>query len=199
MIDAEMPAPPAEDITNLLHAWRAGNQAALDQLIPIVHGELHRLAGHYMANEHPGGTLQTTVLVNELYLRLVDVRRTAWKDRTHFFAVCSQLMRRVLVDLARSRKSLKRGGHTVQVPIDEHVATCREEAVDLIALDAALDRLTAFDARKSRVVELRFFAGLSVEETAVVLDVSVETVLRDWRLAKVWLLRELTGDHSNGA
>jgi RNA polymerase sigma factor (TIGR02999 family) len=199
MLDAEMPAPTGEDITNLLQAWCAGNQGALDQLIPIVHGELHRLASRYMAAERPDGTLQTTALVNELYLRLVDIRRMAWKDRTHFFAVCSQLMRRVLVDLARSRKSLKRGGHTVQVPMDEHMATCRETAVDLIALDSALDRLTAFDARKSRIVEMRFFAGLSVEETAAVLDVSVETVLRDWRLAKVWLFRELGGDSSDGS
>src|SRR5215470_10357429 len=113
MLDTDMPAPAGEDITDLLQAWRGGNQTALEQLIPIVHTELHRLAGRYMANEQPGGTLQTTALVNELYLRLVDVRRTAWKDRTHFFAVCSQLMRRVLVDIARSRKSLKRGGHTV--------------------------------------------------------------------------------------
>jgi RNA polymerase sigma factor (TIGR02999 family) len=199
MLDAEMPAPTGEDITNLLQAWCAGNQGALDQLIPIVHGELHRLASRYMAAERPDGTLQTTALVNELYLRLVDIRRMAWKDRTHFFAVCSQLMRRVLVDLARSRKSLKRGGHTVQVPMDEHMATCRETAVDLIALDSALDRLTAFDARKSRIVEMRFFAGLSVEETAAVLDVSVETVLRDWRLAKVWLFRELGGVSSDGS
>ena len=194
-----MPAPAGEDITKLLQAWCAGNQAALEQLVPLVHVELHRLAQHHMANEQRGGTLQTTALVNELYLRLVDVRRTAWKDRTHFFAICSQLMRRVLVDLARSRKSLKRGGCTVQVPLDEHLATSREQAVDLIALDSALDRLTAFDARKSRIVELRFFAGLSVEETAAVLDVSVETVLRDWRLSKVWLFRELGGDASHGS
>jgi RNA polymerase sigma-70 factor (ECF subfamily) len=199
MPDADMPALPDEDITNLLQAWCGGNPGALGQLIPIVHGELHRLASRYMASEQRDGTLQTTALVNELYLRLVDIRRIAWKDRAHFFAVCSQLMRRVLVDLARSRKSLKRGGDTVLVPIDEHLASCPEEAIDLIALDSALDRLTAFDVRKSRIIELRFFGGLSVEETAAVLDVSVETVLRDWRLAKVWLFRELGGDSSHGS
>jgi RNA polymerase sigma factor (TIGR02999 family) len=192
-----MPPPAGEDITKLLQAWRAGDQAALEQLVPIVHVELHRIASRYMANEQPG-TLQTTALVNELYLRLVDIRRIAWKDRTHFFAVCSRLMRRVLVDASRSRKSLKRGGHTLQVPVEEHVATYPPTAVDLIALDSALDRLAAFDARKSRIVELRFFAGLSADETAVVLDVSVDTVLRDWRLAKVWLFRELGGDSSDG-
>jgi RNA polymerase sigma-70 factor (ECF subfamily) len=198
MVDAEMPAPSGEDITNLLQAWRAGDQGALEQLIPLVYGELHRLAQHYMANEQPDGTLQTTALVNELYLRLVDIRRIAWTDRTHFLAVCGQLMRRVLVDLARSRNALKRGGGAVQVPIGEHVATYPEAAVDVVALDGALDRLAAFDTRKSRVVELRFFGGLDVQETAAVLDVSVETVMRDWRLAKVWLLRELSGDRSNG-
>jgi RNA polymerase sigma-70 factor (ECF subfamily) len=198
-VDAEIPAPPTgEDITSLLQAWRTGDQSALERLVPQVYAELHRLAQHYMANEQPDVTLQPTALVNELYLRLVEIRRIAWTDRTHFFAVCGRLMRRVLVDLARSRNSLKRGGGTVQVPINDHVAMYPETAVDVVALDNALDRLAAFDTRKSRVVELRFFGGLDVQETAAVLEVSEETVLRDWRLAKVWLFRELSGDHSNG-
>lgn len=196
-MNAEMPASSNEDITNLLQAWRTGDQGALEKLLQCVYAELHRLAQHYMANEQPDGTLQATALVNELYLRLVDIRRIAWKDRTHFFAVCARLMRRVLVDLARSRNSLKRGGGAVQVPIDEQAATYAGPTVDVIALDGALDRLAALDARKSRVVELRFFGGLDVQETAAVLDVSVETVLRDWRLAKVWLFRELGGGGSN--
>jgi RNA polymerase sigma factor (TIGR02999 family) len=193
-----MRAPSGEDITDMLQAWRTGDQSALEKLVHRVYAELHRLARHYMANEQADGTLQTTALVNELYLRLVDIRRIAWKDRTHFFAVCAQLMRRILVDHARSRNALKRGGCAVQVPMDEHAATSPEPAVDVVALDRALDRLAAFDTRKSRVVELRFFGGLDVQETAAALDVSVETVLRDWRLAKVWLSRELGGGTSDG-
>jgi len=174
-----------------LQAWRAGDQGARDKLIPLVYNELHRLAHHHVANEQPDGTLQTTALVNELYVRLVDVRRVGWTDRTHFFAVCAQLMRRVLVDVARSRNAQKRGGHAVHVPVDEHAIANPEPPVDLLALDGALERLAAFDSRKSRVVELRFFGGLDVEETAVALDVSPQTVMRDWRLAKLWLFREL--------
>lgn len=195
----DMSETSAPEVTALLQAWRAGDQAARDKLIPLVYTELHRLAHHYMAGEQPDGTLQTTALVNELYVRLVDVRRIGWTDRTHFFAVCAQLMRRVLVDMARSRKALKRGGHAVQVPVDEHVLASPEPPVDLLALDSALDRLAAFDARKSRVVELRFFGGLDVEETAAALDVSPQTVMRDWRLAKVWLFHELSRDDSHEA
>ena len=187
------------DVTALLQAWAAGDGAARDELIPIVYKELHRLAHHYMAGEQTGDTLQTTGLVNELYVRLVDIRRMGWTGRTHFFAVCAQLMRRVLVDMARARRAARRGGHAVHVPIDEHVVSSPEPPVDILALDSALDRLASFDERKSRVVELRFFGGLDIEETAATLDVSPQTVQRDWRLAKVWLFRELTGGHPRGA
>lgn len=192
-------ATSARDVTGLLQAWRGGDEGARDRLIPLVYRELHGLAHHYMAGEQPDATLQTTALVNELYLRLVDVRRIGWTDRTHFFAVCANLMRRVLVDVARSRKAEKRGGRTVHVPIDEGVIPSPDQPIDILALDSALDRLAAFDARKSRVVELRFFGGLDVNETAVALDVSPQTVQRDWRLAKVWLLRELSQGDSHGA
>lgn len=187
------------DVTALLQAWAAGDGAARDTLIPIVYKELHGLAHHYMAGEQPNATLQTTALVNELYLRLADVQRVGWAGRTHFFAVCAQLMRRALVDAARSRKAAKRGGHAVHVPADEGLILSPEPAVDILALDEALDRLAVFDARKSRVVELRFFGGLDVKETAAALDVSPQTVQRDWRLAKMWLLRELSGGDRGGA
>jgi RNA polymerase sigma factor (TIGR02999 family) len=187
------------DLTALLEAWTGGDEAARDRLIPLVYRELHALAHHYMAGEQPDATLQTTALVNELYVRLVDIRRIDWSGRTHFFAVCSQLMRRILVDVARSRKAAKRGGHAVRVPLDEQLLPGRESPVDILALDDALDRLAAFDARKSRVVELRFFGGLDVEQTAVVLEVSPQTVQRDWRLAKVWLFRELSGGNPDAA
>jgi RNA polymerase sigma factor (TIGR02999 family) len=192
----ETSAPP--EVTALLQAWTAGDEAARDRLIPLVYRELHALAHHYMAGEQPDATLQTTALVNELYVRLVDVRRIGWTGRTHFFAVCAQLMRRVLVDMARSRKAAKRGGHAVHVPVDEHLIPSAEPPVDILELDDALDRLAAFDARKSRVVELRFFGGLGIEETAAALDVSPQTVQRDWRLAKVWLFRELSGGDPGG-
>jgi len=192
-------ADTAADVTGLLQAWRTGDQNARDELIPLVYPELHRLAHHHMANERPDRTLQTTALVNELYVRLVDVRRVGWNDRAHFFAVCAQLMRRVLVDMARARNAQKRGGHTVHVPVDERAIANPEPPVDLLALDSALDRLAAFDARKSRVVELRFFGGLDVEETAAALDVSPQTVMRDWRLAKLWLVRELNRGDSDAA
>ena len=192
-------ADTAADVTGLLQAWRTGDQNARDELIPLVYPELHRLAHHHMANERPDRTLQTTALVNELYVRLVDVRRVGWNDRAHFFAVCAQLMRRVLVDMARARNAQKRGGHAVHVPVDERAIANPEPPVDLLALDSALDRLAAFDARKSRVVELRFFGGLDVEETAAALDVSPQTVMRDWRLAKLWLVRELNRGDSDAA
>jgi RNA polymerase sigma factor (TIGR02999 family) len=196
---SDAPETSAPQVTVLLQAWTAGDQGARDQLIPLVYRELHALAHHYMAGEPPDATLQTTALVNELYVRLVDVRRIGWTGRTHFFAVCARLMRRVLVDVARSRKAAKRGGHAVHVPMDEHQIPSPEPPVDILALDDALDRLAAFDARKSRVVELRFFGGLDVEETAAALDVSPQTVQRDWRLAKIWLYRELSGGDPRGA
>lgn len=186
-------------VTALLQAWAAGDGGARDKLIPIVYRELHGLAHHYMAGEQADRTLQTTALVNELYVRLVDVRRMGWTGRTHFFAVCAQLMRRALVDAARSRKAEKRGGHALHVPADEDLLPSPEPAVDILALDQALDRLAVFDPRKSRVVELRFFGGLDVKETAAALDVSAQTVQRDWRLAKMWLFRELSGGDRGGA
>jgi RNA polymerase sigma-70 factor, ECF subfamily len=184
-------SPSSQNITELLQAWCGGDQGALAKVMPLVYDELHRLARRYMLNEPSGRTLQTTALVNELYLRLVDVHRIPWKERSHFFGVCAQMMRRVLVDCARARRSLKRGGRLVRVAIDEHAGTRAEPPVDLLALDEALQRLADFDARKCRIVELRFFGGLEVEETAELLNVSKETVMRDWRLAKSWLAREL--------
>ena len=194
-----MTTPSGHEITNLLQAWGAGDQEALEKLVPLVYNELHRLARRYMAQEQSGLSMQTTALVNELYLRLVDIRQINWQDRSHFFAVCAQAMRHILIDLARSRRALKRGGPAIRVSLDENPVVSREPGGDLLALDDALNRLAAFDARKSRVVELRFFGGLSVDETAEVLKVSPETVMRDWKLAKVWLLRALSRDEQHGA
>jgi RNA polymerase sigma-70 factor, ECF subfamily len=187
------------DITELLLAWNNGDQAALDKIIPLVHRELHRRAKDYMRGERPGHTLQTTALVNEVYLRLVDVTRMSWQNRIHFFAVCAQLMRRILVDFARARHNVKRGGEVNPVSLDEAPDIAQGRDVSLVALDDALNSLAAIDPRKSKVVELRFFGGLSVEETAEVLRVSPDTVLRDWRLAKVWLLREVGGKKGDEA
>jgi RNA polymerase sigma factor (TIGR02999 family) len=182
---------PSPHITELLLAWNKGDDQALDRLMPLVHDELHRLAHHYIAGERPGHPLQTTALVNEAYLRLIDSSRVRWHNRAHFFAVSAQLMRRILVDMARARQKLKRGGGAIQVALDEAAVLAHEPSADLVALDEALNTLAAFDERKSKVVELRFFGGLSVEETAEVLKVSAVTVMRDWGLAKAWLLREL--------
>jgi RNA polymerase sigma-70 factor, ECF subfamily len=199
MSPSNTPSPSAAEVTALLQAWRAGDEHARDRLIPLVYKELHGLAHHYMAGEQSDATLQTSALVNELYMRLVDVRRIGWTGRTHFFAVCANLMRRVLVDVARSRNAQKRGSNAVHVPVDDEVMAHPEQPIDIIALDRALERLAVFDPRKSRVVELRFFGGLDVEETAAALDVSPQTVQRDWRLAKVWLFRELSGGDPSGA
>jgi len=182
---------PSPHITELLLAWNRGDDRALDQLMPLVQDELHRLAHRYIAGERPGHPLQTTALVNEAYLRLIDSSRVRWQNRAHFFAVSAQLMRRILVDVARARQKLKRGGGAIQVDLDEAAVIAQEPSADIVALDEALTTLAAFDERKSKVVELRFFGGLSVEETAEVLKVSAVTVMRDWGLAKAWLLREL--------
>ena len=187
-----------QDITELLQAWSDGQEDALQRLTPLVYGELHRLAHHYMAGERTGHTLQSSALVNEAYLRLVDSSRVKWQNRAHFFAVSAQLMRRILVDFARSRQYAKRGGNAPVLSLDD-VAVIREECGEIAALDEALNALAAMDLRKSRVVELRFFGGLSVEETATVLKISLETVTRDWKLAKLWLLRELDRTASDGA
>jgi len=175
-----------------LSAWAAGDESALERLVPVVHRELRRLARLHMRRERAGHTLQTTGLINEAYLRLVDVRRIQWRDRAHFFAMSSRLMRRVLVDHARARGYLKRGGGVRRVSLDEAPDIAVERGRDFVALDEALAALERIDPRKSRVVEMRFFGGLSVEETAGVLKVSADTVMRDWRLAKAWLLREMT-------
>lgn len=179
-------------ITQLLLAWNEGDEQALNQLMPLVHNELHLLAHRHMAGERAGHPLQTTALVNEAYLRLVDSSRVRWQNRAHFFAVSAQLMRRILVDAARARRKLKRGGDAIHLSLDEALSlSSAQPEADVLALDEALTTLAAFDERKSRVVELRFFGGLTVEETAEVLKVSAMTVMRDWGLAKAWLLREL--------
>lgn len=180
-----------KEITRLLVAWGDGDQSALEELAPMVQAELHRLAHHYMSRERPGHTLQTSALVNEAYIRLIDWKNTRWQNRAHFFGVSAQLMRRILVDHARDRQYLKRGGDALQVSLSEAAAFSLGRSSDLVALDEALTALAEVDRRKEQVVELRFFGGLSVKEVAEVLKVSEETVMRDWRLAKVWLLREL--------
>jgi RNA polymerase sigma factor (TIGR02999 family) len=180
------------NITQLLIAWGNGDPAALEALAPEIQKELHRLAAHYMAGERPGHVLQATALVNEAFLRLVDWERVQWNNRAHFFGVAAQMMRRVLVDAARSRGRAKRGGEAVKVSLSEAVAAPQMENVDLIALDEALQSLEELDPRQSRVIELRFFGGLSLEETAEALHVSVATVRRDWSLARAWLFRELS-------
>jgi RNA polymerase sigma-70 factor (ECF subfamily) len=181
-------------VTGLLLKWGRGDKGALERLIPLVHRELHGIARRYMAGERAGHSLQATVLVNEAYLRLVDANDVEWHDRAHFLAVAARVMRRILVDHARTRHAQKRGGDATQVAFDEGLVVTSEPREDLVALDDALEALRTFDERKSRVIELRFFGGLSVEETASVLKVSPETVMRDWRLAKVWLQREMRGD-----
>ena len=173
-------------------AWRGGNDAALEQLVPLVHEELHRIARGCMRGERAGHSLQATALVNEAYLRLIGAQQVDWQNRVHFLAVSARLMRRILVDFARSKKYQKRGGGAQPVTLDEALVVA-EPGRDLIALDEALDALGKLDERKARVVEMRFFGGLSVEETAAALGVSGDTVMRDWRLAKAWLLRELRG------
>jgi RNA polymerase sigma factor (TIGR02999 family) len=185
-------APP--NPTSLLLAWARGDQSALDQLMPLVEDELRQLARRHMARERVGHTLQATALVNEAYLRLIEVNQVQWQNRAHFFAMASRVMRRILVDAARAHRYQKRGGGAERVSLDEALVVSPEPRQELIALDDALNALAAFDARKSQVVEMRFFAGLSVEETAEALHVSADTVMRDWRLARVWLLRELAGD-----
>jgi RNA polymerase sigma factor (TIGR02999 family) len=181
--------------TELLLAWSRGEPDALNALIPFVHEELTRLAARYMKRERLGHTLQPTALVNEAYLRLIELQRVQWQDRAHFFAVAARLMRRILVDAARSRGYQKRGGGAPILSLDEGLVVPTEPGKDLVALDEALTALAAVDARKSQVVEMRFFGGLSLEDTAEALHVSRDTVKRDWKMAKLWLLRELGADH----
>jgi len=189
--------PPCEEVSGLLRAWSDGNRDALDRLTPIVYDELHRLAQHYMKRERPGHSLQTTALVNEAYMRLVDYKGMQWQNRAHFFAVSAQLMRRILVEHAR-RHNLKRGGGVQHVSFEDTAEVGGDRAADLVALDDALDALARVDPRKVQVVEMRYFGGLSVEETAEVLKVSPVTVMRDWSTAKAWLYRELGGRTSDG-
>jgi RNA polymerase sigma-70 factor, ECF subfamily len=184
----------SQEVTRLLLAWNDGDESALEKLVPLVYGELRRLAKRQMWGEHPDHTLQTTALINEAYIKLVDLRNVHWQDRAHFFALCARLMRRILVDFARSRHYAKRGGGAQPISLDESLVVSPAHSTDLVAVDDALKALAKVDARKAQVVELRFFGGLTVEETAEVLKVSPETVQRDWKLAKAWLLRELSGD-----
>ncbi len=180
-----------QEITQLLQAWCEGEQAAQEKLIPLVYAELHRLAHHYMIGERAGHLLQTTALVNEAYLRLVDVNQVRWRDRTHFYAMAATMMRRILVDLARTRMTYKRGGDLQQVELDESAVLSSEPDTRLVELDEALNSLASFDPRKAQVVELRFFGGMTEEETAEALKISIDTVKRDWTIAKAWLYREM--------
>jgi RNA polymerase sigma factor (TIGR02999 family) len=184
-------APAGHSITGLLLAWRGGERAALDQLIPVVEKELRRLASYYIRRQRPGHTLQTSALVNEAYLRLIDYKRMDWQNRAHFFAMAAQAMRRVLVDHARRNHHLKRGGGVKKVELEEAVLTAHSKSSELLALDDALNGFEKIDPRKSRIVEMRYFAGMSVKETAEVLGISEITVIREWNAAKRWLLREL--------
>ncbi len=184
-------APSPQQVTQLLVAWGGGNQAARDELMPLVYEELRRLAHRCMSRERPGHTLHTSALVNEAYLRLVDQKNIHWQDRAHFFGIAARLMRQILVDYARKRHYAKRGGDARRVPLDEAMIVSKERAADVLALDDALKSLAEIDPRQSQIVELRFFGGLSIEETAEVLAVSPGTVMRDWTLAKAWLRRAI--------
>jgi RNA polymerase sigma factor (TIGR02999 family) len=187
-----MTASPQE-VTQLLIDWSSGNQAALDKLMPLVYQELHRLAHQYKRREDPRNVLQTSALVNEAYLRLIDQKHVRWQNRAHFFAIAAQLMRRILVDYARKRDNTRRGGRAPQVTLDEGLIVLHQQAADVLALNDALQSLAAIDSRQSQLVELRFFGGLTIEETAEVLKVSPGTVMREWTFAKAWLQREMTG------
>jgi RNA polymerase sigma-70 factor, ECF subfamily len=189
--DMTSPSSSTAQVTDLLTAWSAGDQSALETLTPLVHEELRRLAHHYMKGERPGHTMQTTALVNEAYLKLIDQKRVKFENRSQFFALAATLMRHILVDHARSRQYLKRGGGAQRVSLDKALIVSEDRDEDLVALDEALIRLAAIDLRKSKVVELRFFGGLSVEETAGALHVSAVTVMREWRMAKAWLYDSL--------
>ena len=193
-----MKGTSAGEISVLLRAWSEGDDQALTRLTPLVYKELYRAAQRCMAQQEPGHILQSTALVNEVYLRLAELGQVYWRDRTHFFAACAQSMRHILTDYARSQLSLKRGGQAEHVPFDETLFTFQGRSRDLVALNDALNALSKIDERKSRVVDLRFFGGLSIEETAEVLHISEDTVRRDWKFAKHWLLCELHSGHSNG-
>jgi RNA polymerase sigma-70 factor (ECF subfamily) len=186
-------APPQQQVTQLLDGWRGGDQGALEKLIPLVQPELHRLAHHYMSRERTDHTLQTTALLDEAYLRLADNTKPLWQNRAHFFAAAAQLMRRIMVDHARERQTLKRGGGALKVTLDEAASVTETRSEELLALDEALERLARQDPRKSQIVELRYFGGLTMRETAEFLKLSLRTVEREWNMAKAWLYRALSG------
>jgi RNA polymerase sigma-70 factor (ECF subfamily) len=188
-----------QEVTRLLGEWSGGDEGALGKLIPLVQPELHRLAHHYMSRERAGHTLQTTALLDEAYLRLVDNTKRSWQNRTHFVAAAAQLMRRIMVDHARERQSLKRGAGALKVTLDEAALVSETRSEELLALDEALERLAALDRRKSQIVELRYFGGLTVEETAEFLTLSLRTVEREWNMAKAWLYRALNGEEPDEA
>lgn len=194
-----MSEPTAHEITQLLRAWSDGDQTALDRLAPLVYAELHRLARGYMHGERAGHVLQSTALINEAWIRLIDWKDVEWQKRAHFFGVAAQMMRRILVDFARERRASRRGGSAQQVSFEEAVLVSADRGAEVIALDEALNTLAKFDARKSQIVEMRFFGGLGVEETAEVLKLSPRTVKREWNLARAWLYRELNPESSNEA
>jgi RNA polymerase sigma-70 factor (ECF subfamily) len=189
-----MPLSSSENVTGLLIDWRNGDQSAYERLVPMVYAELHRLAHHYMSRERADHTLQTTALVNEAYVRLVDQKRTNWQNRAQFFGICAELMRRILVDYARQQQYQKRGGGAQKVMLEETLHIVEEKTMDLVALDEALENLAKFDSRKARVVELRFFGGLNVEETAEVMGIHANTVIRDWTAARSWLFKAVTSE-----
>ena len=193
-----MTTQSTQEVTGLLQAWGRGDEDALAKLVPLVYRELRQAARRYMAGERSGHLLQTTALVNETYLRLVGVRKVSWQNRAHFLAICAQLMRRILTDFARSRGYQKRSGKVNRVTFSDALLITPQSDTDFAALDAAMKKLAAVDERKSRVVEMRFFGGLNVQESAEVLKVSQDTVMRDWKMAKVWLLRELNGERHRG-
>jgi RNA polymerase sigma-70 factor (ECF subfamily) len=186
------PASPQQQVTQLLCDWRGGDAAALDKLIPLIQPELRRLAHHYMSRERPGHTLQTTALLDDAYLKLTDKTGPQWQNRAHFFALTAQLMRRIMVDHARQRQALKRGGGLVRVTLDEAAGVTQTRAAELLALDEALEKLAAFDQRKAQVVEMHSFGGLTMEEIAGVLNIHVRTVMREWTAARAWLLAALS-------
>ena len=188
-----------QEVTRLLQAWKAGDEGALERLMPLVYDELHRLARRHMAAEQTGHPLQTTALVHEVYLRLVDANTIDWQNRAHFYAICSRLMRRILIDFARSRNYQKRGPNFAHIQLEEAATISANVGSELLAVDEALKQLATIDTRKGEVVEMRFFGGLTVEEIAAALSVSPETVMRDWKLAKAWLLRELSHEGSHEA
>lgn len=196
MIWLFMADPSAPDVTRLLMNWSKGDSAALDELMPLVYGELRRLASAYLRRERPGHTLESTALVHEAFLRLIDQREVQWKSRAHFYGIAAQMIRRILVDYARAQHAEKRGSGGIKLSLDEAMAVPKGTELDVLGLNEALDRLAAMDPRQAKVVELRFFAGLSIEETAEVMELSPATVKREWTTARVWLFREMTREQA---